>query len=279
MFVPAVDPPDEADWSVDPAWWFIFRGPELLIVENEADVTIPQVPDMAAIAISEVRKQYLGTLMGRGCWSAELAEDVAPPPGMRLEGLRRLHPLLDESLYAMAGRAAQIVAWDRDHQHCGRCGTPTTPLAGERARHCPGCGLTAFPRLSPAVIVLITRDEHILLARGRHFPEAFYGIIAGFVEPGESLEEAVQREVAEEVGLTISDVRYFASQPWPYPHALMIGFTASYAGGEIVLEETELVDAGWFEIDDLPRIPAKLSIARRLIDAWAAERGRSISQL
>ena len=279
LFLPAVDPPVAPGAEREPAWWFAFLGSELLVVADPAGSEArPLLPDLAATRLPEVRRQYLGTLGGRGCWSVELADGIDPPAGMRFEGLRGLHARLDDALYAVAGRAAQIVAWDRDHQYCGRCATPTAPLPGERARRCPRCGLTAFPRLSPAIIVLIERDDRILLARGRRFAAAFYGIIAGFVEPGESLEEAVEREIAEEVGLAVTDIRYFASQPWPYPHNLMIGFTASYAGGEIRLEEAELIDAGWFGIDDLPAIPAKLSIARRLIDAWAARQGRTIDQ-
>jgi NAD+ diphosphatase len=208
----------------------------------------------------------------------ELAEQITPPPGMDFQGLRALYGRLDEPLYALAGRAAQIIAWDRDHQFCGRCGEATEPLPDERARRCPACGLTAFPRLSPAVIVLIERGETILLARGHHFQPGRFGIIAGFVEPGESLEEAVRREISEEVGLAVRDVRYFGSQPWPYPHAIMIGFTAVSPAGEIRLDPQELAEAGWYTLDDLPMVPQKLSIARRLIDAWAARYGRVIDQ-
>jgi NAD+ diphosphatase len=152
-------------------------------------------------------------------------------------------------------------------------------VAGERARRCPRCGLTSFPRLSPVVIVLIERADtgQVLMARGRNFPEGFFGIIAGFVEPGESLEEAVRREVREEVGLELDEPRYFGSQPWPFPHALMVGFEAVYAGGELRLDERELAEAGWYSPDDPPRIPPRLSIARRLIDAWAARHGRTLA--
>ncbi len=152
-------------------------------------------------------------------------------------------------------------------------------VAGERAKRCPRCGLTSYPRLSPAVIVLIRREAaegpEILLVRGQGFPERFYGLVAGFVEPGESLDEAVRRETVEEVGLTLTDIRYFGSQPWPFPHSLMIGFTAAWAGGEIRIDESELADARWCDPDDLPNLPSKLSIARRLIDDWLARRGRS----
>jgi NAD+ diphosphatase len=197
---------------------------------------------------------------------------------MTFLGLRGLYGRLDESFYALAGRAAQIVAWDRDHQYCGRCGTPTAPSRAERARQCPACGLTSFPRLSPAVITLIERSDAILLARGHHFPTGRYGIIAGFVEPGESLEEAVRREIREEVGLDVTDVRYFGSQPWPFPHAIMIGFTANAPTGDIRLDDQELSEAGWYTLDRLPQVPQKLSIARRLIDAWADRHGRVIDQ-
>jgi NAD+ diphosphatase len=138
----------------------------------------------------------------------------------------------------------------------------------ERARRCPRCGFMSFPRLSPAVIMRIDRDDRILLARNVSFAQGFFSVLAGFVEPGESLEEAVVREVHEEVGLELTDIRYFGSQPWPFPHQLMIGFTARYAGGEIQIEPTELAEAGWYGRDALPALPGKISISRRLIDAW-----------
>ena len=181
---------------------------------------------------------------------------------------------VDDTTWTVAGRAVQLVEWERTHRFCGRCGTPTEPAPGERARRCPACGLLAFPRLAPAIIVLVERDDgRALLARGATFPIPMYSCLAGFVEPGETLEEAVHREVLEEVGIEIDGVRYWASQPWPFPHSLMLGFNARYVGGELVLDETEIVDAKWYRHDDLPPIPPGMSIARRLIDDWVSRRG------
>jgi NAD+ diphosphatase len=221
-----------------------------------------------------VRRQYLGSVGGRGCYAAELVPGVAPPDGMSLQGLRGLYGLLDDLLYSVAGRAFQIVEWDRTHLYCGHCGTPTEQLATERAKRCPACGLTSYPRVSPAIIVLIRRGDEVLLARAHNFPSKFYSTIAGFVEPGESLEETVVREVAEEVGVAVKDIRYFGSQPWPFPHSLMIGFTCEYAGGEIALDEREIADAAWFTRENMPHIPPKLSIARKLIDSFLQDAAR-----
>ncbi len=135
-----------------------------------------------------------------------------------------------------------------------------------------------FPRLSPAIIVLVERGDQVLLARGTAFPDGMYSTLAGFVEPGESLEEAVHREIYEESGILLTDLRYFGSQPWPFPHSLMIGFTARYAGGEIVIDPAEIADAQWFTVDRLPRVPQKLSIARRLIDSYVAKHGPPLDQ-
>jgi NAD+ diphosphatase len=205
---------------------------------------------------------YLGELDGQPCWAVD-AEPLAGTPLMGLYGR------VDDLLFTIAGRAVQLVEWQRTHRFCGRCGTPTAAVAGERAKRCPTCGLLAFPRLAPAIITLVERDDgRALLARGRAFPIPMYSCLAGFVEPGETLEEAVHREVREEVGIEIDDVRYWASQPWPFPHSLMLGFNARWAGGDIVVDEHEIVDAQWYAPDDLPAIPPGLSIARRLIDDW-----------
>jgi NAD+ diphosphatase len=215
-----------------------------------------------------IRQHYLGQLQGRNCYALELAEGNPPPPGMAFEGLRQVYGRMDEDLFSLAGRAVQIVDWDRTHQFCSRCGARTRMRQTERAKECPQCGLLQFPRLSPAIIVRVERAHELLLARSRHFPPGMYSVLAGFVEPGETLEEAVVREVREEVGLEIKDVRYFGSQPWPFPHSLMIGFVATYARGEIFLDGDEIEDAGWFNAGNLPVIPGKISIARRLIDAF-----------
>ncbi len=194
---------------------------------------------------------------------------------MLFSGLRNLFDSLDDALYRLAVVAVQVVDWDRMHQFCGRCGEKTEYKEGVRAKACPRCGLVSFPRISPAVIVAVERDNKLLLARASRFPTQFYSVLAGFVEPGETLEEAVAREVKEEVGIELANISYFGSQPWPFPDSLMIGFTAQYAGGEICIDESEIVDAGWFEANELPTLPGKISIARQLID-WFVVRKKPI---
>lgn len=211
---------------------------------------------------------FVGTLDGVACWAAD-----AGPGAEGLVPLRALHGRVDDVEWTLAGRAVQLVEWARTSRFCGRCGAPTEPVAGERARRCPACGLLAFPRLAPAVIVLVERDGEVLLARGHAFPPGMHSCVAGFVEPGETLEEAVHREVAEEVGVEVTGVGYAGSQPWPFPHSLMIGFTARWAGGEIAVDETEIASAGWFRADAMPPVPPPMSIARSLIDGWLARQG------
>jgi len=270
-FISSIQPPKE---QRDPAWWFVFREDKLLVHLNGSPVTIPCLVDLRELKLMTTRQHYLGQLEGRHCYAVDLAEGVVPPAGMIFQGLRQIYGRVDEDLFGLAGRALQILEWDRTHQFCGRCGSPMRNMATERAKECPQCGLLQFPRLSPAVIVLIERGRELLLARARHFASGFYSVIAGFVEPGETLEDAVVREVREEVGLTVKDIRYFGSQPWPFPHSLMIGFTATYAGGEISLNDGEIEEAGWFTADNLPNLPSKISIARRLVEWFLLKQGK-----
>jgi NAD+ diphosphatase len=271
QFIPAVKPPEGEGRS---ARWFIFSGHKLLVKANDGIPDIPVLQDgPRSLGLEIVRSQFLGTLDGEACYSADVPEGADAPQGMLFSGLRNMFDSLDGKLYRVAVVAVQVVDWDRTHQFCGRCGEKTRYKEGERAKECPHCGLTSFPRISPAVIVAIERGERLLLARANRFPTAFYSVLAGFVEPGETLEETVAREVKEEVGIELTDIRYFGSQPWPFPDSLMVGFTAQYAGGEICIDRTEIVDAGWFRADELPELPGKISIARQLID-WFVEKNR-----
>jgi NAD+ diphosphatase len=251
-FIPSVVPPAA-------------RGGALVVAVRGSDVAIL---DDAALVDAAV---FLGELDGAPCFAVDLDGDGVPDVDVPVLNLFGLHGTVDDVVWTLAGRAVQLVAWERTHRFCGACATPTEPAPGERAKRCPACGLLAFPRLAPAVICLIERgDGHALLARNRSFPVPMYSCLAGFVEPGEDLESAVRREVLEEVGVELGDVRYAGSQPWPFPHSLMIGFDARYAGGEIVLDESEIADAQWFAPDALPTVPPPLSIARTLIDAWVS---------
>ena len=267
MFVPGLAPP--ADLPPERVWVAV-RGAEVLLIENGRGAELPVGIDLRALGLEPEASHFLGTLRGVGCMAAMLHDEAEPLSGAVFHPLRPLWTLLGEELFALAGRAVQIVEWDRSHRFCGRCGTPTEPAGRERAKRCPSCGQLAFPRVSPAMIVRVTRDDEILLAQGARFPAAFYSVLAGFVDAGESLEECVAREVREEVGIEVASIRYFGSQSWPFPHSLMVGFTAEYAGGEIVIDPEEIVDAGWFRRDRLPEIPPSISIARRLIDGWLA---------
>jgi len=257
------------------SWWFAIQEDKILIQQDSSTTAIPLLTDFGELGLPVLRKHYLGRLDGYDCFAVEVPEGTSPPAGMRFEGLRQIYALIGEKSFSLTGRALQIVDWDRTHQFCGRCGSKTNTHLTERAKECPQCGLLAFPRLSPAIIVLVQRDREMLLARGRRFETPVYSAIAGFVEPGETLEEAVVREVKEETGITVKSLRYFGSQPWPFPHSLMIGFTAHYAGGEITLNDGENLDARWFTPDNLPPLPGKLSIARKLIDSLIEEQRNS----
>ncbi len=257
--------------SNQPAYWFVFSGYKLLVEITEKSPRIPLAVDPVSFHLTPVRSQYLGLLDGKPCYSAECDPAAPAPQNMAFKGLRSLFWDLGEEFFAIAGRALMIMDWDRTHQFCGQCGDRTADKKDERAKVCTKCGAVSYPRMSPAIIVAIRKGEQILLARASRFPEGLYSVIAGFVEPGESLEECLKREVREETGIEVNNIRYFGSQAWPFPNSLMIGFTADYAGGEIAIDGREIMDAGWFRAENLPTIPERLSIARRLIDHFLAK--------
>jgi NAD+ diphosphatase len=251
------------------AYAFGFRGGELLVGGSRESPEVPRLAELRSAGI-EGATYYLGTLAGAACVAITLGDDAPVPPGFAARGLRSLFFVLPDALVALAGRAFQVVEWDRTHRYCGHCGTPTRDTPADRARECPRCGLVAFPRVSPAMMALITRDSEILLARAHRFPPGMYSALAGFVESGETIEDCVRREVREEVGVDVRALVYFGSQSWPFPHSLMIAFTAEYAGGTLRLDAAEIDDARWFAVDRLPILPPRISIARHLIDATVA---------
>jgi NAD+ diphosphatase len=248
------------------SWTFAFVQGELLVPEDSIDAFGPV--RLEAWVTRSSASHYLGSLSEVDCWALDLAE---APPGWRPASLRTAMMALDPTLAAIAGRAAQVLEWDRTHRYCGACGSGTAIQPGERARVCSGCGHTAYPRLSPAIMALVWRPGELLLARSPGFTPGRYSALAGFVEAGESLEECLHREVAEEVGVAVSDLRYYGSQSWPFPHSLMVAFTARWVSGDIVPQAGEIEDARWFPLDALPDIPPRFSIAGHLIrDAIAS---------
>jgi NAD+ diphosphatase len=261
------------DIKNETSYWFIFTGSKLLVTCCDNDrYTIPVLATPEMAGVSCVRTQYLGRYNDIPCFSAEAEYDAKLPVDMTRFNLRDLFTKLDPDLLNIAFYAIQIVAWDRDFQFCGRCSAKTKNMENERAKICEKCNLISYPRISPAIIVAIVRDDKILLSRSKRFRHMnMFSVLAGFVEPGESLEECVVREVREEVGIAVKNIRYFGSQSWPFPDALMVAFTAEYAGGEIAIDGDELVEAGWFSASQLPQIPGKFSIARKLID-WFIEK-------
>ena len=246
-------------------YWLLFRGNKILTIKDNVQFTLPDL-ELHQLSEKLVRRQYLGQVEGRTCYVAELSPDTVVSEAITLNNLRRLLGQIPEDLFFLAGKASQILHWDRTHQFCGQCGAQTENKIDERAKLCPSCGLVNYPRISPAIIVAIIRGQEILLAKGSRFQAGFYSVLAGFVEPGETFEECVQREVREEVGLEVKNINYFGSQPWPFPDSLMVGFTADYASGDITIDNNEILDAGWFKVEQLPLIPGNGSIARRLID-------------
>lgn len=252
---------------------FAFRGRELLV---NSEFQLPSVEEIDGQGLEAVRTQYLGHLEGRHCYSAELPRDASTADGFRFADLRTLFSSLDDIIHALAGRAVQIVEWDRTHQFCGVCAEPTVLSDNDRSRSCPKCRIPTYPRLAPAMIVAVEKDDQILLGRSPHFPAGIMSVLAGFVEPGESAEEAVVREVFEETAIHVKDVRYFSSQAWPFPNSLMLGFQATYESGEIMVDGEEVVEASWFAADAMPTaFPGNVSISQWLIRDFLVRNGQA----
>ncbi len=229
-------------------------------------------PDFTYLPGIELELIYIGTLEERDCYCAELPDDFEAPQNMQYCGLRELYAVLDMEMLGIASRAVQMADHFRINRYCGVCAGKTEYVPEETGMRCVECEHIAYPRISPAIIVLIFKGDRVLMAQGIRAPEGRYGLIAGFVEPGETLEHAVHREVLEEVGVRIKEPGYFGSQPWPFPSSLMIGFTAEYESGEIAIDPVEIKDAKWFDIDNLPGLPGKLSISAALIQNFINSR-------
>jgi len=253
-------------------------GSELHIVfQRGALVSDMRSPELCLIAQEQVqqgswtvlRRHFLGYWRDQPCYALEIdAVDQLDPMQFQTDNLRQLLGRVDEQLFALAGRASQLLDWERDHRFCGRCGSVMQVDMDERAMRCIPCGTTNYPRIAPCIIVLVTRGEELLLARNANFPRPMYSALAGFVESGETAEETLVREVHEEVAIEVCNVKYFQSQSWPFPNQLMLGYFAEYAGGDIVCDETEIADARWFHYSDLPMIPPITSIAGQLIQHY-----------
>jgi len=245
---------------------FVFRQHDLLL--RDADLALPDAHAYAALGVPPGQAAPVGLLDGQYCEVAWVTAAAEAPAGYAFRSMRSLFGVVDDGWLGVAGRAYQLAEWARTHRFCGACGAPMAPVAGERCMRCAACGHGAYPRISPAMMVLIRHGDALLLARHAAHANARYTALAGFLEAGESIEDAVHREVYEEVGLRVRDLRYFASQSWPFPHSLMIAFTAEYAGGEIKVDPNEITEARWFgRADPWPEIPGEYSIAAALINA------------
>ena len=243
---------------------FAIRDGALLVREDGGGVAMPARSELEAAGVDVSSAHELRA----GAFAVAVDRDV---PGYEPRGVRSLFSVLAPEDLAAAGTAMHVVRWAETSRFCGRCATPTQRVPNERAMKCPKCELVVYPRISPAIIVLVRRGDEALLARNARFPGAFYSTLAGFSEIGESLEETLVREVKEEVGVHVGSARYFGSQPWPFPDSLMIGFNAEWISGDVRVDEAEITDARFFKRDEpLPMLPPKVSIARRLIDAWLA---------
>lgn len=260
--------PNPSSPPQSPGLFFVFKNDELLLNAG-------QIPHGTAQSLGlEVPYIHIGILDQQDCFAAELPSDSPVPEGWQAQSIRSLFAFFDEATVGVIGYAAQIIYWQRTSRFCGVCGSPRGPLGRDMARTCTGCGHTSYPRVSPAVLVLIHDGDKILLAQKPGWGKR-YSIIAGFVDPNESLEDCVRRETQEEVGLEVDSLHYLGSQPWPFPHQLMVAFSARYVGGKIKLEEDELSDAQWFSPDNLPELPPPISLSRQVIDAWLAASSQS----
>jgi len=263
-FIPEHKPPG-GNGRQEPLY-FLINDKEIMVKSCRNSYRIPAKADISMCNFDLNRARFIGSWDDHFCYALELPEDHTAIDSLQTLSLRDAFSQFSSSEIQAIIIAKQVLTWDMNFRFCGRCGQPTVELEDERAKVCRSCGLTNYPRLSPSIIVSVVKEGRILLARSDRFPEGMYSVLAGFVEPGETLEECIHREVREEVGIEVHNIQYFGSQNWPFPHSLMIGFTADYFSGEIRIDNHEIVDAKWFTALELPKLPGSYSIARTMID-------------
>jgi NAD+ diphosphatase len=265
MFQPANRPPEPCDGEL----CIVFQGGELICDMRSAE---PCMIDSGTVEMGQWQARqrlFLGYWRNRACFALEIEPAAELDPMVFQRGnLYRVLGRMDEQLFALAGRASQLLAWERDHRYCGRCGEAMSMDVDERAMRCHPCATINYPRIAPCIIVLVTRGQELLLANNVNFPGPMYSTLAGFIEAGETAEQTLVREVREEVGVEVTNIRYFGSQSWPFPSQLMLGYFAEYTGGEILCDPREIADAQWFNCHNLPMIPPESSISGQLIQHY-----------
>ena len=261
-FTPGLIPPDQFDRS----FHIVVSDGEILCVDGAHPWRPLDQDEWRWCGLEPVASHYLGNIAATPIFANEVDADADEPGGYEFVTLWSFLRTVEQPVFCLIGRAKQLVDWHRHHQYCGACGQVTAITSQDRSRKCDHCNLTFYPRLSPSIITLVHRGEELLLAKNAAASANFYSTLAGFVEPGESIEQTVHREVFEEVGIRVKNLHYFSSQSWPFPNSLMLGFHAEYDSGEIVIQEEEIADAQWFHYTSLPNPPAMMSISGWLID-------------
>lgn len=252
-------------------YFIILKKDRVLVKKTDKGICFPSIEDLEELAIDLKNSYLIDRYKEEYYYLGELNDDISLGTGFDFKEVRSLFGKLEENVFWILGRAFHIGHWNNTNKFCGNCGTATFQNEKERFIECPNCGTIVYPRISPAIIVAITKGDKLLLAKNFNFKNDFYSVIAGFLEPGENLDECVKREVKEEVNIEVDNIKYFGSQPWPFPDSLMIGFTAEYAGGKMEVDNVEISHADWFSVDNLPKIPSSISISRKLIDWFIRE--------
>lgn len=255
------------------SYWFVFCGKSVLVETDEKGVFC-RIPLQRESPVDGETLHNLSPFENIACKAIRVPDNYSvDEKRYRFIDLRASYDYLPFPLYLIAGKASEILYWDKNNRYCGVCGT-LLENHSDISKKCPACGKEIWPLVAVAIIVLVRKGDEILLVHAHNFRGNFQGLVAGFVETGETLEECVEREVWEETRINVHNIRYYGSQPWPYPCGLMVGFFADYVSGEITLQKSELSEGAWYHRDNLPEIPRKLSMARQLIDAWLEGRDK-----
>lgn len=255
-----------------PRPWFVFVAGQQLLCQEGGQQFIQEVSAEKPLFDHDAA-HLLGIYNNRPCYAVSTSPDIPVPPGFEWRTLRSFLGQVSDLLFDLAGRACQIINWDQEHRFCGSCGQTTVASDIDNARICHHCDRQFFPRISPCVIVVITREDHCLLARNAAWERRYFSALAGFIEPGETVEQALHREVMEEVGIEVDNLEYFGSQPWPFPGQLMLGFHAVYKAGDIKIDQQEIIEADWWHYQNLPPCPSPYTLSGRLIESFVNQCG------